>query len=102
MSNVHGKDITLKYVTVKVPGQRPRGSRSVLPRTSFSQPRSPTMSAAATPDKDEAEASTNNDQAMTEPSSGAKKRRRLTRQEHELDQGELLFAHIQALLAPLI
>ena len=29
MSNVHGKDIPLQYVTVKVPGQKPRGSRTV-------------------------------------------------------------------------
>ena len=31
MENVHGKDISLQYVTVKVPGQKPRGSRSVAP-----------------------------------------------------------------------
>ncbi len=29
MENVHGKEISLQYVTVKVPGQKPRGSRSV-------------------------------------------------------------------------
>ena len=29
MSNVHGKEIPLQYVTVKVPGQKPRGSRTV-------------------------------------------------------------------------
>lgn len=29
MENVHGKEIRLQYVTVKVPGQKPRGSRSV-------------------------------------------------------------------------
>jgi Arf-GAP/GTPase/ANK repeat/PH domain-containing protein 1/3 len=29
MSNVHGKEIPLSYVTVKVPGQKPRGSRTV-------------------------------------------------------------------------
>lgn len=29
MSNVHSKEIPLQYVTVKVPGQKPRGSRTV-------------------------------------------------------------------------
>ena len=29
MDNVHGKEISLQYVTVKVPGQKPRGSRTV-------------------------------------------------------------------------
>lgn len=29
MENVHGKEISLQYVTVKVPGQKPRGSRTV-------------------------------------------------------------------------
>lgn len=29
MENIHGKEISLQYVTVKVPGQKPRGSRSV-------------------------------------------------------------------------
>ena len=29
MENIHGKDIPLQYVTVKVPGQKPRGSRSI-------------------------------------------------------------------------
>lgn len=29
MNNVHGKEIPLQYVTVKVPGQKPRGSRTV-------------------------------------------------------------------------
>lgn len=28
MENVHGKEISLQYVTVKVPGQKPRGSRT--------------------------------------------------------------------------
>lgn len=31
MDNVHGKEISLQYVTVKVPGQKPRGSRSIIP-----------------------------------------------------------------------
>ncbi len=30
MENVNGKEIPLQYVTVKLPGQRPRGSRSIL------------------------------------------------------------------------
>ena len=38
MSNVHGKDIPLQYVTVKVPGQKPRGSRTV--QTQQSNPQS--------------------------------------------------------------
>lgn len=29
MTNVHGKEIPLQYVTVKVPGQKPRGSRTI-------------------------------------------------------------------------
>lgn len=29
MDNVHGKEISLQCVTVKVPGQKPRGSRTV-------------------------------------------------------------------------
>jgi len=41
MSNVHGKEIPLQYVTVKVPGQKPRGSRTVPqtnPQVSGSNP----------------------------------------------------------------
>ena len=34
MENIHGKEISLQYVTVKVPGQKPRGSRSVPSATS--------------------------------------------------------------------
>lgn len=30
MDDVHGKEIPLQYVTVKVPGQKPRGSRSII------------------------------------------------------------------------
>ena len=37
MSNVHGKDIPLQYVTVKVPGQKPRGSRTVQSQQSNMQ-----------------------------------------------------------------
>ncbi|XP_040569341.1 centaurin-gamma-1A isoform X1 [Lepeophtheirus salmonis] len=29
MENIHGKEISLQYVTVKVPGQKPRGSRTI-------------------------------------------------------------------------
>ena len=38
MSNVHGKDIPLQYVTVKVPGQKPRGSRTVQSQQTTLQP----------------------------------------------------------------
>lgn len=30
MDDVHGKQIPLQFVTVKVPGQKPRGSRTTL------------------------------------------------------------------------
>jgi len=30
MDDVHGKEISLQYVTVKVPGQKPRGSKSIM------------------------------------------------------------------------
>lgn len=30
MDDVHGKEIPLQYVTVKVPGQKPRGSKSIM------------------------------------------------------------------------
>lgn len=29
MEDVHGKEISLQYVTVKVPGQKPRGSKTI-------------------------------------------------------------------------
>lgn len=29
MEEVHGKEISLQYVTVKVPGQKPRGSKTI-------------------------------------------------------------------------
>lgn len=29
MEDAHGKEISLQYVTVKVPGQKPRGSKTV-------------------------------------------------------------------------
>ena len=50
MSNVHGKEIPLQYVTVKVPGQKPRGSRTVPqtnPQVSGSNPASVTNNAAS-------------------------------------------------------
>ncbi|XP_054162704.1 centaurin-gamma-1A-like [Oppia nitens] len=31
MEDIHGKDIPLKHITVKIPGQKPRGSRSTQP-----------------------------------------------------------------------
>ena len=31
MENIHGKEIFLQYVTVKIPGQKPRGSQTVTP-----------------------------------------------------------------------
>lgn len=30
MEDVHSKEISLQYVTVKVPGQKPRGSKSII------------------------------------------------------------------------
>lgn len=33
MDDVHGKEISLQYVTVKVPGQKPRGSKSIMTST---------------------------------------------------------------------
>ncbi|XP_062548674.1 centaurin-gamma-1A [Armigeres subalbatus] len=30
MDDVHGKEVSLQYVTVKVPGQKPRGSKSII------------------------------------------------------------------------
>uniref|UniRef100_A0A240PNT9 Centaurin-gamma-1A n=1 Tax=Anopheles atroparvus TaxID=41427 RepID=A0A240PNT9_ANOAO len=30
MDDVHGKEVSLQYVTVKVPGQRPRGTKSII------------------------------------------------------------------------
>merc|ERR1719266_647045 len=50
MSNVHGKEIPLQYVTVKVPGQKPRGSRTIPqtnPQVSGSNPGSVGNNAAS-------------------------------------------------------
>lgn len=30
MDDIHSKEISLQYVTVKVPGQKPRGSKSII------------------------------------------------------------------------
>lgn len=30
MEDIHSKEISLQYVTVKVPGQKPRGSKSII------------------------------------------------------------------------
>lgn len=34
MEDVHGKEISLQYVTVKVPGQKPRGSKTITASSS--------------------------------------------------------------------
>ncbi len=34
MNNIQGKEIPLQYVTVKVPGQKPRGTRVISMTTS--------------------------------------------------------------------
>jgi Arf-GAP/GTPase/ANK repeat/PH domain-containing protein 1/3 len=47
MENVHGKEISLQYVTVKVPGQKPRGSRTVPNSSSTTNTSSSAAAAAA-------------------------------------------------------
>jgi Arf-GAP with GTPase, ANK repeat and PH domain-containing protein 1/3/4/5/6/9/11 len=37
MDDVHGKEIPLQYVTVKVPGQKPRGSRSIITNSALTK-----------------------------------------------------------------
>jgi Arf-GAP/GTPase/ANK repeat/PH domain-containing protein 1/3 len=37
MDNVHGKEISLQYVTVKVPGQKPRGSKSIITNSALNK-----------------------------------------------------------------
>uniref|UniRef100_A0A182NF28 Small monomeric GTPase n=1 Tax=Anopheles dirus TaxID=7168 RepID=A0A182NF28_9DIPT len=49
MEDVHGKEVSLQYVTVKVPGQKPRGTKSIITNSAL------TAAAAAA-----AQASTNN------------------------------------------
>jgi len=34
MEDVHGKEVPLQCVTVKLPGQKPKGSKTVLPISS--------------------------------------------------------------------
>jgi len=34
MEDVHGKEVPLQCVTVKLPGQKPRGSKTILPTSS--------------------------------------------------------------------
>jgi len=36
MEDVHGKEISLQYVTVKAPGQKPRGSKTIMSQASSS------------------------------------------------------------------
>jgi Arf-GAP with GTPase, ANK repeat and PH domain-containing protein 1/3/4/5/6/9/11 len=42
MDNVHGKEIPLQYVTVKVPGQKPRGSKSIITNSALTKQMSST------------------------------------------------------------
>jgi Arf-GAP/GTPase/ANK repeat/PH domain-containing protein 1/3 len=37
MDNVNGKEIPLQYVTVKVPGQKPRGSKSIITNSALTK-----------------------------------------------------------------
>jgi predicted transcriptional regulator YheO len=37
MDDVHGKEILLHYVTVKVPGQKPRGSKSIITNSALTK-----------------------------------------------------------------
>lgn len=37
MDDVHGKEIPLQYVTVKVPGQKPRGSKSIITNSALTK-----------------------------------------------------------------
>lgn len=37
MDDVHGKEVSLQYVTVKVPGQKPRGSKSIITNSALTQ-----------------------------------------------------------------
>ena len=41
MDDSHGKEISLQYVTVKVPGQKPRGSRGTQQTTITTAPATP-------------------------------------------------------------
>lgn len=37
MDDVHGKEVSLQYVTVKVPGQKPRGSKSIITNSALTK-----------------------------------------------------------------
>lgn len=37
MDDIHGKEISLQYVTVKVPGQKPRGSKSIITNSALTK-----------------------------------------------------------------
>lgn len=37
MDDVHGKEISLQYVTVKVPGQKPRGSKTIITNSALTK-----------------------------------------------------------------
>jgi Arf-GAP with GTPase, ANK repeat and PH domain-containing protein 1/3/4/5/6/9/11 len=37
MDDIHGKDVDLHYVTVKVPGQKPRGSKSIITNSALTK-----------------------------------------------------------------
>jgi Arf-GAP with GTPase, ANK repeat and PH domain-containing protein 1/3/4/5/6/9/11 len=37
MDDVHGKEVSLQYVTVKVPGQKPRGSKSIITNSALTR-----------------------------------------------------------------
>ena len=71
MSNVHGKEIPLQYVTVKVPGQKPRGSRTV-PQTN------PQISATGANSVANNAAATNSDQLSFRSSDPLKKGEKVT------------------------
>lgn len=41
MDDAHGKEIALQYVTVKIPGQKPRGSKLILTNSTLAMPTHP-------------------------------------------------------------
>uniref|UniRef100_A0A182TM16 PH domain-containing protein n=1 Tax=Anopheles melas TaxID=34690 RepID=A0A182TM16_9DIPT len=51
MEDVHGKEVSLQYVTVKVPGQKPRGTKSIITNSA--------LTAAAAAAAQQASSSTN-------------------------------------------
>jgi len=50
MDDSHGKEISLQYVTVKVPGQKPRGSRSTQQATTTVTVATPAVNGAVSSD----------------------------------------------------